>query len=168
MSKDMEINFDHIKDLGATPPSVIIDKVVVKDGAPMELQVGPFSPIRLDHDQTNNNVMTLWYTRHVGDEKTETIDVFIRLFLDGHPITPQLHHYVGSFWDDGLLWHTFLDRTEHFNNERMEIGQAIRQALDEIGGVVDKVTGDVQEGVDRDEFIKRLLNYTDEESEENA
>ena len=164
----MEINFDHIKDLGATPPSVIIDKVVVKDGAPMKLQVGPFSPIRLDHDQTNNNVMTLWYTRHVGDEKLETIDVFMRLFLDGHPITPQLHHYVGSFWDDGLLWHTFLDRTEHFNNERMEIGQAIRQALDEIGGVVDKVTGDVQEGVDRDEFIKRLLNYTDEESEENA
>ena len=164
----MDINFDHIKDLGATPPSVIIDKVVVKDGAPMELQVGPFSPIRLDHDQANNNAMTLWYTRHVGDEKLETIDVFMRLFLDGHTITPQLHHYVGSFWDDGLLWHTFLDRTEHFNDERREIGQAIRKALDEIGGVVDKVTGDVQEGVDRDEFIKRLLNYTDEEGEENA
>jgi hypothetical protein len=89
------------------------------------------------------------------------------LFLDGNTVTPQLHHYVGSFWDEGLLWHTFLDRTEQFNDERREIGQAIRKALDEIGGVVDQVAGDIQSGVDHDEFIRRLLSYTDEESEEN-
>jgi len=164
----MDINFDRIKDLGATPPSVVIDKIVIQDGKAMELQIGPFQPIRLDHDKTNNDAMTLWYTRHAGDEKVEIVNVRIRLFLDGHTVTPQVHHYVGSFWDEGLLWHTFLDRTEQFNDERREIGLAIRKALDEIGGVVDQVAGDIQDGVDHDEFIRRLLSYTDEESEENA
>jgi len=95
----MDINFDSIKDLGATPPSVVIDKVVIQDGKAMELQIGPFQPIKLDHDKTNNDAMTLWYTRCAGDEKVETINVRIRLFLDGHTITfnSYLFDVLGSW-----------------------------------------------------------------------
>ena len=141
---------ENFKNLGEDPIKLQISKTVIEDGMPFEFQgMAAFNVIKIDRDYGNGDKPTLWYTRYVGNpdivDNLETIMIKIRVFTEGTFIEPIKHHHIGSFWDDTLLWHVYLDRTENFDQERREELEALRSAMEEmnkrVGEVLDEVGG---------------------------
>lgn len=165
----MDIDFNRLRDMNDRPEPLVIEKIILEDGAWLTVQYGPFAPLKIERDPQNNDVMTLWYTRTQDPLPDVTnLDVQIRLFLDYSVVQADVHSYIGSFSNDGLMWHAFLDRTQAYNRQRKENGVMIREALSELSTLVEDLTDNGVEGLDKDEFIRRLLDNSEETGEENA
>ena len=158
---------ENFKNLGQDPVKLEITKVEITDGMPFEFQgMAAFNVIKVDRDYGNGDAPTLWYTRYNGDpslvENLESMQIQIRMFVEGTMIDPLKHHHIGSFWDDTLLWHVYLDRTESFNEERRELLEGLREAMTEmnhrVGQVLDEA-GDVPDvgGIPTD-LLEKLWN----------
>tara|TARA_R110000751_G_scaffold11126_1_gene39824 strand:- start:31 stop:528 length:498 start_codon:yes stop_codon:yes gene_type:complete len=165
----MDIDFNRIREMSDRPEPLIIEKIALEDGAWLNVQSGPFLPLKIERDPQNSDIMTLWYTR-TQDPLPEIahLDVQIRLFLDYSVVRADVHSYVGSFLRDGLMWHAFLDRTQAYATQRKESTLVIKEALSELSSLVDELTADGVDGLDKDEFIRRLLDSSEETGEENA
>ena len=161
---------DHFKNMGQDPIKLEIAKVQLVDGMQFEFQgSAAFNVIKVDRDYGNGDAPTLWYTRYTGDpdivENLLSMTVQIRLFVEGTFIEPIKHHHIGSFWDDTLLWHVYLDRTEHFDAERREAMEILREAITEINNRVDKVLDESEdvlgEGRIPTDLLEKLWNGKD-------
>ena len=165
----MDIDFNRIREMGDRPEPLVIEKIALEDGAWINVQHGPFQPLKIERDPQNNDVMTLWYTRTQDPlPEVTNLDVQIRLFLDYSVVQADVHSYLGSFRNDGLMWHAFLDRTQAYDRQRRENGVMIKEALSELSSMVDDLTTNGVDGLDKDEFIRRLLDSSEETGEENA
>jgi hypothetical protein len=162
---------ENFKNLGEDPTKLEITKIAITDGMPFDFQgMAAFNVIKVDRDYGNGNKPTLWYTRYTGDpsvvENLESVQIQIRMFTEGTLIEPIKHHHVGSFWDDTLLWHVYLDRTENYNQERREVLEGLREAMEEmnerVGQVLDEVGGmpDTSSGIPN-EILEKLWNGKD-------
>lgn len=127
----MDIGFESLKDaLGDSNEDTFeISKLVLEDGAYIDLFLASFSALHIGPDPDNNDEPTLWYTMPYNNMSPdrEFMRVQVRRFLTGHIVTPKLHHHIGSYWYDGLLWHVYLDRTEKVANERKEMSSALQE-----------------------------------------
>ena len=79
----MDIDFNRIREMGDRPEPLVIEKVALEDGTWINVQHGPFQPLKIERDPQNNDAFTLWYTC-TQDPLPEitNLDVQIRLFLD--------------------------------------------------------------------------------------
>lgn len=165
----MDINFNRLKEMSGRPEPLVIEKLALEDGAWINVQPGPFQPLKVELDPQNNNAVTLWYTRTQDPlPGIDNLDVQIRLFLDGQIVRADVHSYLGSCIDGDLVWHAFLDRTVEYDKQRRENGAVIKEALSELSSIVEELTDNDISGLDRDEFIRRLLDSTEETGEEHA
>lgn len=162
----MDIDFNRIREMSGRPEPLVIEKIALQDGAWINVQHGPFQPLKVERDPQNNNAVTLWYTRTQDPlPQVENLDVQIRLFLDGQAVRADVHSYLGSYIDDGLVWHAVLDRTVEYDKQRRENGAVIKEALSELSEIVEELTDNGVSGLDRDEFIRRLLDSSEETGE---
>ena len=162
----MDIDFNRIREMSGRPEPLVIEKIALQDGAWINVEHGPFQPLKVERDPQNNNAVTLWYTRTQDPlPQVENLDVQIRLFLDGQAVRADVHSYLGSYIDDGLVWHAFLDRTVEYDKQRRENGAVIKEALSELSEIVEELTDNGVSGLDRDEFIRRLLDSSEETGE---
>ena len=141
---------ENFKNLGEEPTSLQIAKIAITDGMLFEFQgMAAFNVIKVDRDYGNGNKPTLWYTRYVGNpsevENLESIQIQIRVFREGTFITPIKHHHIGSFWDETMLWHVYLDRTESYNQERREVLEGLREAMEEMNNRVGQVLSEADD-----------------------
>ena len=162
---------ENFKNLGEDPIKLEIAKIAITDGMPFDFQgMAAFNVIKVDRDYGNGDKPTLWYTRYVGNpsvvDNLESVQIQIRIFTEGTFIEPIKHHHVGSFWDDTLLWHVYLDRTENYNQERREVLEGLREAMEEMNErviqVLDEVGGmpDTSSGIPN-EILEKLWNGKD-------
>ena len=159
----MKIDFEHLRDAMGDPQEKLeIVKTVVEDGATLTVGLATFGLHFLGPDPDNNDLPTLWYAKPVnpGDPQEAiniSMEVRLRKFLTGQVVVPKLHHHVGSYWGDGLLWHVYLDRTEHYEAERREMGEALREVTHDIAQFVQDHVDNAAPDVEPDDFLRKLL-----------
>jgi hypothetical protein len=172
----MNIEFENLKDaLGDPKDKLEIVKVVVEDGALIYVGLASFGLQWIGPDPDNNDLPTIWYTKasNLGDTdadgNTNFMQVRLRKFLTGQIVVPKLHHHVGSYWGDGLLWHVYLDRSEAYEAERREMGQALREVTQDIAQFVrDHLDNKEDSTVEPDDFIQKLLEDINNMEEGNS
>ena len=172
----MNIHFEHLKDaMGMPKDKLEIVKTVVEDGATIFVGLASFGLHWIGPDPDNNDLPTLWYTKasNLGDTEADGtvnfMEVRLRKFLTGQIVLPKLHHHVGSYWGDGLLWHVYLDRTESYEAERREMGEALREVTHDIAQFVrDHVDNGKDSNEEPDDFIRKLLDEINNNEEGNS
>ena len=158
----MNIEFENLRDALSEPKNQLeIVKTVVEDGAPITVAMASFSCHWIGPDLDNNDVPTIWHTRHtnLGDIDTVSMEVRLRKFLTGQIIVPKLHHHIGSYWGEGVLWHVYLDRSEAHEAERREMGEALREVTNDISQFIrDHVDNSDNSTMEPDDFIRKILD----------
>tara|TARA_Y100000310_G_scaffold62398_1_gene57730 strand:- start:2133 stop:2639 length:507 start_codon:yes stop_codon:yes gene_type:complete len=165
----MKFEFEHLRDAMGDPKEKLeIVKTLVEDGATLTVGLASFGFMWLGPDPDNNDLPTMWYTKptKILGEDDPTMEVRLRKFLTGQVVVPKLHHHVASYWDDGLLWHVYLDRTEAHETERREMGEALREVTQDIAQFVRDHVDAQDEDVEPDDFINKLLEDINNHLEE--
>ena len=160
------MEFENLRDALSDPKDKLeIIKTVVEDGAPITVAMASFSCHWIGPDPENNGLTTMWHTRHanLGDDDVASMDVRIRTFVTGQIIVPKLHHHIGSYWGDGVLWHVYLDRSEAHEAERRQMGEALREVTKDISQFIrDHVDNpdnpSFQSTIESDDFIRKILD----------
>ena len=159
----MKINFENLRDaMGEPQDKLEIVKKVIEDGAMITVGLATFGVHWIGPDPDNNDLPTVWYAKPVNagnpkDAINASMEVRLRKFLTGQVVAPKLHHHVGSYWGDGLLWHVYLDRTEHYEHERREMGEALREVTQDIAQFVKDHVDNSDDDVEPDDFLRKLL-----------
>ena len=174
----MNIGFENLKDaLGDNNDDKFeISKLILEDGAYLDLFLASFQTLHIGPDPDNNDVPTLWYTMPANNMSPdrEFMRVQIRRFLTGHVVTPKLHHHIGSYWHDGLLWHMYLDRSDVVATERQEMTSALKEISQDLAQFVAnnlQTPGGFNSldssNDDMPDFLKKLLSEIESEDEGN-
>ena len=164
----MDIDFDALKRMANQPPiALTIAKMTIIDGAEIRVWPPVFAAAHVAHDPDNNDRPTLWY-QDPTDAMWEALAksgegtvVHLRLFATGYNIDPEVHSHVGSYWDDGFLWHVYLDRTVSYQQEKEAKAKVVRETIAELNKVADQALGPVENKTpmsdDTAAFLKDLL-----------
>ena len=159
----MKIDIENLREaMGEPQDKLEIVKKVIEDGAMITVGLATFGVHWIGPDPDNNDLPTVWYARPVNagnsqDAINASMEVRLRKFLTGQVVAPKLHHHVGSYWGDGLLWHVYLDRTEHYEHERREMGEALREVTQDIAQFVKDHVDNSDDDVEPDDFLRKLL-----------
>ena len=160
-------DFEDIRE-SIDPRYHVIASVELTDGAEIDLYEASFQALAIAPDPENGNRVTLWYTR--PDELSQpSITAQIRLFMEGHKVTPRLHHYLGHHNFDGVMWFVYLDRTRDHNVQQKELRSQLREATGEINDLVERFLSQADDtpsgppGVD--DFLRKLLGDINEEDD---
>ena len=168
----MDIDFDALKRMANQPPiDLTITKMHIVDGAEIKVWPPVFTAATVALDPDNNNRPTLWY-QNPSDAMWDSLQqagegtvVHLRLFATGYKVDPEVHSHVGSYWDDGFLWHVYLDRTVSYKKEKEAKAQIVREAITELKEVADAALGPVDDQAEMSDetasFLKNLLNDLD-------
>ena len=170
----MKIDFENLREaMGEPQDKLEIVKKVIEDGAMITVGLATFGVHWIGPDPDNNDLPTVWYAKPVNagdpqDAINASMEVRLRKFLTGQVVAPKLHHHVGSYWGDGLLWHVYLDRTEHYEHERREMGEALREVTNDIAQFVKDHVDNSAPDVEPDDFLRKLLEDINNMEEGNS